>query len=222
MNSSFELLKALKNAGFDATKRDEYWWPDSGTTRVLIGAILTQQTKWERVEKALEELNKYELIDLEKLSKSNMEDISSLIKSCGFYTQKAKRIIDISRSVLDDFGDFESFCNHVDRDWLLSQKGVGPESADAVLCYACKREAMVVDRYTHILLSFYGYEFETYDEIQEWLVAGLQNDQDLLELYGQELPKSQIYARFHGKILDFCKGKIKKGTLQERVPGLYE
>ncbi|NLC28003.1 MAG: 3-methyladenine DNA glycosylase, partial [Campylobacteraceae bacterium] len=138
MNSSFELLKALKDAGFDATKRDAYWWPKSGTFETVVGAILTQQTKWERVEMALMELDKHKLLELETLAKADPQTVSLLIKVCGFYTQKSNRIINISRAILNDFNSFDTFCEEVSRDWLLSQKGVGPESADAILCYACK------------------------------------------------------------------------------------
>jgi endonuclease-3 related protein len=217
LRTSIEILEALKKS-IDAGIRDSWWWPNSGSFEVVVGAILTQQSQWNRVEMALEALRKNEALHVNTLANISHEQLAYLIKPCGFYTQKASRIIRLTQALRADFGDFETFCSQVDRGWLLGQKGIGFESADAILNYACKRETMVVDRYTAILLSYYGYEFESYDQIQSWLVEGM-DEGVLMDLYGQ-MSKAQIYARFHGKIVEFCKGKIKKGSLTKGVPGL--
>lgn len=217
MKNSFELLEALKNS-IDAGARDPWWWPNSGSFEVVVGAILTQQSTWERVESVLGILRKNRILHVKALLDIPYEQLTNFIKPSGFYAQKAKRIQKLCHAIYGDYGDFETFCMEVSREWLLAQKGIGQESADAILCYACKREAMVVDRYTAILLNYYGYGFETYDEIQSWLIEGLE-DRALEGIYGK-MEKAQIYARFHGKIVEFCKGKIKNGELQIGVPGL--
>ena len=217
MKSSQELLKALKNS-IDAGTRDSWWWPNSGSFEVIVGAVLTQQSTWERVEVALEALRKNSVLHVRALANMPYEQLIHCIKPCGFYDQKATRLIKLSQAIEAEFNDFETFCLEVNREWLLAQKGVGPESADAILCYGCKREAMVVDRYTSILLKYYGYEFEDYDSIQSWLIEGL--DEKGIKAIYDSMSRAQIYARFHGKIVEFCKGRVKKGELIEGVPGL--
>ena len=65
---------------------------------------------------------------------------------------------------------------------------------------------MVADNYTYKLLKSYGYELEGYDELKEWLVCGLlENYSKVCEIYGYEIPINELYARFHGKIVEFCK-----------------
>ena len=132
--------------------------------------------------------------------------LAKLIKPVGFYNQKAKRLIALSRNILRDFGDFENFKENVSREWLLAQKGVGFETADSILCYACGKEVMVVDAYTKRLLKRKGYEFESYDEIKEWCERGVLESWDKLkDLYEDNL--NLCFARFHGKIVEFMKKK---------------
>ena len=210
ITNSFELLKALKDAGFRADERDPNWWPASGTFEVVAGAILTQQTKWQKVEKSLENLKNEELLSLEKLADVDIKKLQTLIKPSGFYNTKAKRLQQLCRNIIEDFGDFESMRENVTREWLLAQKGIGEESADAILNYACGREIMVVDSYTQRLLTALGYDFESYGEIQEWLHAGVsENLSDIMKLYNSELSLSTIYSRFHGKIVEYAKVHIR-------------
>lgn len=204
--NSFELLKALKQMGYIKDKRDEYWWPKSGTFDVVVGAILTQQARWEKVEKSLDNLRKNGYLNLNALADISADELALLIKDSGFYNMKAKRLKLLSKNIQENFGDFETFQNGVDREWLLKQKGIGQESADSILCYACYKEAMVVDSYTARVLSFLGYEFEEYGQIQEWLVCGLEeNIEKIYELYKEEISLEKVYARFHGKIVEFLK-----------------
>ncbi len=210
ITSSYELLSALKKAGFRADERDPNWWPNSGTFEVVVGAILTQQTKWQKVEKSLENLKKEDLLSLPALAEVDLKRLQTLIKPSGFYNTKAKRLQQLCRNMIDDFGTFEAFREAVTREWLLAQKGVGEESADAILNYACGREIMVVDSYTQRLLSALGYDFESYGEIQTWLQDGiLSNLSAVTKLYDCELPLSTIYSRFHGKIVEYAKVHIR-------------
>ena len=203
---SFELFKALKNSGVMKEEREEFWWPKSGTFEVVVGTILTQQAKWEKVEKSLDNLREKSLLDLDSMAKIDVRELSLLIKPSGFYNTKAKNLKKLCQNILDEFGSFEEFALDVNRDWLLGEKGIGEESCDSILCYACQQEAMVVDSYTNRLLKKLGYEFESYSELQEWLVYGIQsNHEKINRLYGKEMPLNIIYARFHGKIVEFCK-----------------
>jgi len=213
LNNSFDLLVMLKNAGFLRELRDPLWWPKSGSYEVVVGAILTQQTKWQKVERSLENLRKEGVNSLEDIVKLDVKTLSQLIKPSGFYNTKAKYLLGLAKNIVDDFGSFEEFCLGVKREWLLSQRGVGQESADSILCFGCLKDFFVVDSYTNRLLNAFGYEFESYEELREWMSDGvLANRENIDKLYGKEMGLNEIYARFHGKIVEYCKensrGKI--------------
>ncbi len=201
--------------GYLKTTRDPLWWPHSGTFIVILGAILTQQTKWERVEESLDNLKAHNLLSLEVLSKADVQQISTLIKPSGFYNTKAQRIQMLCTHILDDFGTFEVFQDKVTREWLLEQKGIGMESADSILCYACKRDVFVVDSYTQRLLGALGYVFEDYEQIQEWIQKGVEeNLEKIQDIYKYEIESHMIYARFHGKIVEYAKEYIRGKSVE--------
>jgi len=193
--SALERLKLLENS-------PPLWWPSYGTFEVVIGAVLTQNTQWERVKISLDNLRNLDLIDPSMLSKCHNESLMELIRPSGLFKAKAANLIRLSRNMIEEFGDFETFVLSVDRDWLLSQKGIGPETADSILCYACARPAMVVDAYTARLLNAFGYEFESYDELQEWCESGVRGYFDTVQL-------PAAFARFHGMIVEYVKGNSK-------------
>ncbi|MEA3455446.1 MAG: 3-methyladenine DNA glycosylase [Campylobacterota bacterium] len=206
LNNSCELLYALKKMGYLKSDRDPIWWPNSGTEEVILGAILTQQTRWEKVEESLANLQKAGLDNMESLADTDTKIIATLIKPSGFYNTKAQRLKLLCKHILEDFDSFEVFQESVDREWLLDQKGIGMESADSILCYGCRKEAFVVDSYTSRLLEAFGYCFESYGEMQEWIINGLEeNLVKVHALYGREVPRYELYARFHGKIVEFSK-----------------
>jgi len=210
MTTSYDLFYALKSAGYIKEERENLWWPKSETFEVVVGTILTQQAKWQKVEISLENLKTKNILDLESLANIDLSELALLIKPSGFYNTKAKNLKNLCQNIYDEFGSFEDFSLHVTRDWLLSQKGVGEESADSILCYGCKREVMVVDSYTNRLLSKFGYEFESYADLQDWLVSGIdENLENIDNLYGKNMDLNTIYARFHGKIVEFCKENMR-------------
>ncbi|MFT7878995.1 MAG: 3-methyladenine DNA glycosylase [Sulfurimonas sp.] len=210
MQDSFDLLSALKKLGYLHTTRDPLWWPHSGRFDVVVGALLTQQSKWERVEASLMNLKTANLLTLEALSSAEIEHVATLIKPSGFYNTKARRLIVLCVNIRKDFGTFETFSQEVDRAWLLAQKGIGMESADSILCYACYRSVFVVDSYTQRLLGALGYEFDTYMELQEWMQQGIEDNLHKIEtLYGDKRDITTVYARFHGKIVEYAKRHIR-------------
>jgi endonuclease-3 related protein len=210
MTNSYELLAALHRLELPVTERDPWWWPNSGTYEVVIGAVLTQNTRWQKVEEALENLRSLEALSIEGLARLEEETLKEAIKPAGFYNTKAKRLKLLNQAIGDKFGDFETFQVEVERRWLLGKKGIGEETADAILNYACYREAMVVDAYTAALLRAFGYEFETYRAVQAWLIEGLKDYDVKTRALFPTHPKAQIYALFHGMIVEYCK-RYKRG-----------
>jgi len=206
INDSFELLSQLKSLGYDNASRDSWWWPNSGSFETLVGAVLTQNTAWERVDVSLENLRNAEMLTPEALAEYPAASLEALIRPSGFHTAKGRNLRQISRRMLEEFGGFEAFRESVDRAWLLAQRGVGPETADAILNYACYREAFVVDSYTARLLTALGWELEGYDAVQAWMVEGLAGREAEL-LPG--MPVAQVWARSHGMIVEYCKANRK-------------
>ncbi|MDO5045072.1 3-methyladenine DNA glycosylase [Campylobacter sp.] len=217
---SEELLITLLNAGIKVDLKDELWWPNSRTFEVVVGAVLVQNTAWKNVDKALNNLKNANLMSLEAISNLDTSRIAELIKPSGFYNTKAKRLSALCRAIYEKFKTFENFKENVSREWLLGIKGIGAESCDAILCYACEREVMCVDSYAARIMAHLGYEFESYEEAREWF-----EDIDtsaVCKAYGKELSLNQIFARYHGKIVEFGKLYFKGKKLDDVGAALLE
>ncbi|WP_419770477.1 MAG: 3-methyladenine DNA glycosylase [Candidatus Marinarcus sp.] len=205
MNNSFELLVFLKEKKL-LENSPEFWWPSHGCFETLVGAILTQNTKWSNVEKSLVNLKSAELLTLERMANVDIEVLIFAITPSGFKNQKAVRLKQLCKNIIGQFGNFENFQKTVTRDWLLEQKGIGCESADAILCYTCAQDEMVVDKYTHKLLKSFGYEFESYEQMKAWCEYGINEYFDkIVQIYGFDITLNKIYCRLHGKIVEFMK-----------------
>ncbi len=211
IESSFSLLKALKSYGLLEGK-PSWWWEGAGSFEVVLGAILVQNTQWSKVEIMLDSMKKAGILsgDSQK-DLAQMAHIESYVLQShiiGLQRQKSSYITQLSHAIMTDFGDFESFKNAVDFEWLIAQKGIGRESAYAILNYVCEREVMVVDRYTHRLLTALGWEIEDYEELRAFCENGVRENLALVyELYPQDMSLAQIFARFHGKIVEWSKTK---------------
>ncbi|WP_457606944.1 3-methyladenine DNA glycosylase [Nitratifractor sp.] len=199
---SFDLLERLKAFGCDNASRDPWWWPESGSFTVVAGAILTQNANWQRVEISLENLRAEGLLTPERLAEYPLSSLEALIRPSGFFRAKARNLRDLSLQMLEDFASFDAFREEAEREWLLERRGVGPETADAILNYACYKEAFVMDSYTARLLEALGYSFDSYETLQEWMLEGLAGREE--ELF-PGLPRAQCYARSHGMIVEYCK-----------------
>ncbi|WP_292664303.1 3-methyladenine DNA glycosylase [Nitratifractor sp.] len=202
ISDSFDLLYRLKTRGYDNASRDPWWWPESGTFTVVAGAILTQNANWERVERSLENLRNEGLLAPERMAEYPATSLEALIRPSGFHTSKGRNLRELSQKIMEEFGSFETFRQGVDRDWLLARRGIGPETADAILNYACYREAFVVDSYTARLLAALDYELTGYDAVQEWMLEGLSGRESQLF---PGFPVAQCYARAHGMVVEYCK-----------------
>jgi len=209
ISNSYDLFLFLKEQNLIDDKY-EYWWPNNDAFEILLGAILTQNTKWTNVEMSLENLRVLNINSLEKIANIDLETFIIAITPSGFKNQKSGRLIALAKNIIKDFETFENFCLKVDRTWLLEQKGIGPETADAILCYACRQDYMVVDSYTNKLLKRFGYEFEDYEQLQAWCEFGINENYDkIAKLYNYDISLNKLYARFHGKIIEYMKCNSK-------------
>ncbi|MDI6718819.1 MAG: Fe-S cluster assembly protein HesB [Methanomicrobiales archaeon] len=125
------------------------WW-DSDPDGVMIGAILTQQTRWENVERALERLREVGLLSLDRLCDAPADVVERAIRSSGFYRVKARRLQNLARHVRTCGGveRMQEMTTAELRQQLLSVHGVGEETADSILCYGFSRPCFVMDAYT--------------------------------------------------------------------------
>lgn len=209
INNSYELLVYLKNQNL-LEDEPHNWWPSDNQFDIFLGSILTQNTKWTNVEISLENLHNLNIYTLEDIINIDMDVFINAIAPSGFKNQKSKRLKQICKNIIEDYGTFDNFCENVSRNWLLSQKGIGPETADAIMCYACLQEYMVVDSYTNRLLKSFDYNFESYEDIQTWLVYGINENYDkIIILYGYEISLNRVYCRLHGKIVEYMKQKAR-------------
>lgn len=208
---SWELYTALER--LDLLQNSQpLWWPQHGTFEVVVGAILTQNTQWTRVTVSLANLAQAGVLTLEALSTIDPQILMELIRPSGLIKAKAANIITLCQAIRENFGTFEVFADKVTREWLLAQRGIGPETADSILCYACGRPVMVVDSYTARLLRAFGYEFENYSDLQEWCERGVREHCD-------EAIFQRTFAHFHGMIVEFVKHNTNGKTVI--IPPLF-
>lgn len=178
------------------------WWPNAGEFEVVIGMILTQQSKWEKVVRSIENVKKLDLFSIEKLATVEIWVLAQAIVPSGLYNQKAARIQSLCQNILKSYESVENFRENTTRDWLLLQKGIGEESADSILNYYCFQETMVIDSYTNRLLKAFGFTFEKYRDLQEWFEDGLDTEKISKEL---GIKPYEVYQLFHGMIVEYCK-----------------
>ncbi|APT73551.1 endonuclease [Thermosipho melanesiensis] len=179
------------------------WWPGT-STEILITAILTQNTNWKNVEKAMENIYKFTTKDnlLFFLYDTPKEKLAEIIKPAGFFNIKAERI----KNLLNFLKKRNFNLKYVEkepnlREKLLKIKGIGKETADSILLYAFEFPIFVVDAYTKRLLKrIYGLNIEDYDKIQE--------------LFHKNYPKdTRLYQEFHGLIVEHAKKYCRKKPL---------
>ena len=178
------------------------WWPMARGFRpseweVCAGAILTQNTSWSNVEKALDNMKKAGITNARKTLSCSDSMLRKLVRPSGFYNQKACRLKALARFVLS-FRSFRDFQRSVTREQLLGLKGVGKETADAILLYACHRPFFVVDAYTRRVFSRLGYirGDEEYDAIR------LIFEKHLMDAAGMK--------KMHGLIVEHAKHSCRK------------
>lgn len=167
----------------------QQWWPGETPFEVLVGAVLTQNTSWKNVEKALANLREDGLLEPRRLYELAREELAELIRPAGYYRVKAKRLGNLLDFVFDRYdGSLEAMFS-VDvatlREQLLGVNGIGPETADSILLYAGGLPSFVVDTYTHRVLARHGWiGFDAdYHQIQEHFYDNLDADVELYNEY---------------------------------------
>ena len=193
---------------------DELKWPGEGTFEVVLGAILVQNTNWKNVEKALDNLKKANKDSLQGICELENSELATLIKPSGFYNTKAKRLKMLCLSIKNEFESFENFKENASREWLISVKGVGAETCDAILAYACGKPYMVVDAYALRIMAYFDYTFESYDEAAEWF-SSLDYDEIYKFLDSEKFDEVEILKLYHALILEFCKENFKGKILSQ-------
>lgn len=171
------------------------WWPADGPFEVIIGAILTQNTNWKNVERAIDNLKRNKLLRPEMLYGLRVRRLASLIKPAGYYNIKAKRLkafLNFFFKVYQaDLKKMFSVDTHTLRIQLLSINGIGPETADSILLYALDKPVFVIDAYTKRILFRHGLirEKATYEQVQNLFMKRLNPDRKLFNEYHALLVK---------------------------------
>jgi endonuclease-3 related protein len=166
-----------------------HWWPAETPFEVIVGAILTQNTSWKNVEKVIDRLKEKGLLDIAAIHQIDELDLAQEIRSCGYYHIKARRLKHLIEFIWKDYGgNLESMFSedlYTLREKLLQVNGVGPETADSILLYACKKPIFVIDAYTkRILLRHELIEREMgYDDLQSLFMENLPKDVNLFNEY---------------------------------------
>ena len=173
---------------------DRNWWPANDEFEMMTGAILTQNTNWRNVEKAIENFNGNLSPDF--ILSINLDELIDLIRPSGFYNQKAKRLIYLAswfKSYKYDVENIKKLDSNLLRKELLSIKGIGKETADSILLYAFEKPYFVIDKYTRRMFERVGYLLpKDYDDFRFMIQDQIKEDVNL-------------YNQFHALIVENSK-----------------
>ena len=197
-----------------------HWWPGDSPFEIAIGAILTQNTAWTNVEKAIENLKRDKLLDPEKMVSSAKERLEEALRPSGYFRVKAERVRIFCRYLLETYGTQAPMTRMAERDWpvlrheLLALNGIGPETADDILLYACGKPVFVVDAYTRRIFGRHGFVPHTikYEELRAFFERHMT-------------PDIHVYKEYHGLIVwtgkEFCRRspKCEQCPLAALLPG---
>lgn len=176
------------------------WWPADSKFEVIIGAILTQNTSWKNVEKSIKNLKSLGLLDFDKIIKMDKNELALAIKSSGFYNQKSDRIKTLLERIKEKYKSLENFLQEDPekaRNFLLSIKGIGKETADSIILYAMDKPYFVVDAYTKRFFKRFGIDMDDYETIRKNVENSLDHDLQKLK-------------EFHALIVELSKNYCKK------------
>ena len=192
---SCDKLTALYDRLLD-TYGPQHWWPAESAFEVIVGAVLTQNTSWKNVEKAITGLKDAGPLELGRIVALPRDELAELIKSSGFFNVKAQRLQNLcgwlhSQGGLDAVAQWDTGRL---RQALLSINGVGPETADDILLYAFDRPVFVIDTYTRRLLNRLG------------LIRGREDYETLRQMFESCLRADhRLYNEYHALIVRHAK-----------------
>jgi len=178
------------------------WWPGDTKIEIIIGAILTQNTAWRNVEKAIHNLKKEKALSVGGLSGISEKKLAALIRPSGYYNVKAGRIKIFLKFLNTRYNGSIGKMFRTDlcqlREELLALKGVGQETADSILLYAGSKPVFVVDAYTKRVLLRHGFigQKADYKEIQSLFMDNLPED-------------TGLFNEFHALIVELGKSVCK-------------
>ncbi|HEX8961093.1 MAG TPA: endonuclease III domain-containing protein [Geobacteraceae bacterium] len=183
-----------------------HWWPAETPIEVCVGAILTQNTNWGNVEKAITNLKREGLLSAEALRDTPVERLAMVIKPAGFFNVKSARLKGFVAWLYDRYGgDLERMFAG---DWrklreeLLQVSGIGPETGDSILLYAGEKPSFVVDAYTRRLFYRLG------------MIAEPAGYEEVRALFMEHLPDDvELYNEYHALIVQHCKVFCRKKPL---------
>ena len=189
----------------------QHWWPARTPTEVVIGAILTQNTAWKNVERAIENLKQARCLTWRALKSLSESDLAKLVQPSGTYRVKAARLkafVDclwenhngLLGSVL--IGELEDV-----RERLLRIPGIGPETADAILLYAGNRPTFVVDAYTKRILR------------RHYVTDGKAGYETVRQLFHRSLrPDVRLCNEYHALLVEVGKRHCRMRALCDGCP----
>jgi endonuclease III related protein len=187
----------------------QHWWPGDSPLEVAIGAVLTQNTSWSNVERAIAVLKSHHRLSLDRLVRLSPDRLAPLIRSAGFHNIKARRLAALL-AWLDNQGGFAALRRIPTPDLrlqLLARHGVGPETADSILLYALDRPVFVVDAYTRRILSRYG------------LVEGDEPYEAMRVMFESSLPHAtRMYNEYHALLVRLAKVNCRRRPLCDTCP----
>jgi endonuclease III related protein len=196
----------------------QHWWPGESPFEVIVGAILTQNTSWQNVERAIHNLREADLLEPHALYAVPVKELEELIHPAGYFRVKARRLRSLLEFLVERYdGSLDAMFGvglYDLRRQLLAVNGIGPETADSILLYAGGLASFVVDAYTHRVFARHGWiDFEAdYHQIQDYVHGELP----------QEVP---LYNEFHALLVrlgkDYCrktKPQCPECPLQKMLP----
>ncbi len=187
------------------------WWPANSPFEVCVGAVLTQNTSWNNVAKAIGNLKAAGVLDPFTIYRTAHEELSEIIRPAGYYNVKALRLRNFVNHLVEKHGgDLESLFSKLIvllRAELLSIKGIGKETADSIILYAAGKPIFVVDAYTKRIFYRHGLVTENadYDTIRQLFETNLPSDVTL-------------FNDFHAQLVDAGHHYCKKKPLCEQCP----
>jgi len=179
------------------------WWPGETELEIIVGAILTQNTTWKNVERAINNMKAQGVLDVDVLQAISNQELGEIIKPSGFYKQKSDRLKRFVNVLHDKFNksiyNLKYYDTHDLRKLMLSINGIGPETADSILLYALNRPVFVVDAYTKRFLRNHRlYDGDgKYDDVQRYFMTNLPLD-------------TYLFNEFHALIVCLCQNHCKK------------
>ena len=179
----------------------QQWWPADSAFEVMVGAILTQNTNWSNVEKALALLKEQISLTPEALLSLSTPDLEIYLKPSGYFRIKTQRLQNYCRWYLEqgNYQGLDQLSTSELRERLLKVQGIGPETADDILLYAFNRPVFVIDAYTRRLLQRLD------------LIQGQEKYEECRQLFETQLPKSvDLYKQYHALIVIHAKQHCRK------------